>query len=141
MRKEKLRDHYRLVVQSDLNEIQHVEEVTENIVTEMGFTEEDRDSLAISITEIVGNAITHGNRLDETKRVIIDYYISEQGIRILIQDEGRGFDLNAVDNPVAPENLLKESGRGIYIVRTLMDKVAYSFNDMGTQVEIIKYLT
>lgn len=140
MLKEKLRNHYRLIIQSDLNEIQRVEELTEYIVRRMGFNEEARDSLAISITEMVGNAISHGNKLDANKTVTIDYFIDKRGIRIVIQDQGEGFEVEEVDNPLAPENLLKESGRGIFIVRTLMDGVNYSYNDKGTQVEIIKYL-
>ena len=133
-----VRNHYQMIIESDLNEIQHVEEFTEELVNKLGFSEEERDSLAISITEMVGNAISHGNKHNEKKKVVIDFYINKEGIRITIQDEGDGFNVDEVDNPLEPENLLKDSGRGIYIVRTLMDKVSYHYNKKGTLVEIIK---
>lgn len=133
-----VQNHFRMIIDSDLKEIQRVEEFTEELVEKIGFSEEDKDSLAISITEMVGNAISHGNRQDKRKKVEINFYINKKGIRITIQDEGKGFNVDEVDNPLAPENLLKDSGRGIYIVRTLMDKVNYIHNKKGTLVEIIK---
>ncbi len=104
----------------------------------MHFSDEQKDGLAIAITEIVNNAITHGNRNDLRRKVIIDYELTSDAMIITIQDEGRGFAPEKVADPLAPENLLKESGRGIFIVRTLMDSVNYEFNESGTLVRMVK---
>ena len=141
MRSRKIKEsHYRVTIKSDPNEIQNVEKFTEKLTAKLKFSDQDKDSLAISITEIVNNAIMHGNKSDKNKKVVIDYICSSNDITITVQDEGAGFNEDQLDDPVAPENLLKESGRGIYIVRTLMDEVKYEFNKKGTLVRIKKFL-
>jgi len=134
----KVPTHYRLVIKSDLNELQKVEEFTEAIADRMNFTDEDKDSLSISITEIVSNGIVHGNRLDKKKKVYIDYELSPKTITITVQDEGQGFEIEKIENPLKPQNLLKESGRGIYIVRALLDRVEFESNEKGTLVRMVK---
>lgn len=138
MKLKKKDNHFQIIIKSDLNEIQKVERFTEKMSVKMNFTDEEKDSIAISITEIVSNAISHGNKKDVTKKVTINYNLSPHTLTITVQDEGKGFDVDKIDNPIEPENLLKESGRGIYIVRTLMDKVEYEFNKTGTLVRIEK---
>jgi serine/threonine-protein kinase RsbW len=115
-----------------------VEQFTEDVTTKAGFTEEDRDSIAISITEIVSNAISHGNRRDKTKNVTIVYALYKNRLVITVQDEGAGFNVREIDDPLDPKNLLKDSGRGIYIVRALMDEVEFKNNETGTFVKIVK---
>lgn len=129
---------YRMVIPSDQSYIQKVEKITEKIADYMQFSDEEKDSLAISVTEIVGNAIVHGNRNDIHKQVKIDFEYKNDTITVTIQDEGKGFDEKDVENPLEPENLLKESGRGIFIVRALMDQVEIENNDTGTLVRLIK---
>ncbi len=129
---------YRMVIHSDQSYIQEVEKITEKIADHMQFSDEEKDSLAISVTEIVGNAIVHGNRKDIHKQVTIDFEYKNDKVTVTIQDEGRGFDEKDVANPLEPENLLKESGRGIFIVRALMDQVEIENNDTGTLVRLIK---
>lgn len=130
--------HFQMIIKSNLNELQKVERFTEKLSYKMNFTEEEIDGLAISITEIVSNAIAHGNKKDKNKKVIINYRLSPKTITITVQDEGKGFDIEKIDNPLDPQNLLKESGRGIYIVRALMDKVEFISNETGTLVRMIK---
>jgi len=129
---------FKLTIKSDLSEIPKVEKYTEKIAKSINFSEEERDSLAISITEIVSNAISHGNKKDKNKKVIINYKLTPNTMTITVQDEGKGFNVNKIADPLDPQNLLKESGRGIYIVRTLMDKVEFEFNKIGTLIRIIK---
>lgn len=129
---------YRMVIQSDLKNIPKVEATTEKIANYMNFSEEDKDSLAISVTEIVGNAIVHGNKKDINKNVTVDFEYENDTISVIIQDEGGGFNEEAIANPLEPENLLKESGRGIFIVRALMDKVDINCDKRGTQVRLVK---
>lgn len=129
---------YRMVIKSDLRNVARVEKVTEKIANHMHFTDEEKDSLAIAVTEIVGNAIVHGNKRDKTKRVTIDFEYKDKTIAVIIQDEGEGFNVGEIANPLEPENLLKESGRGIFIVRALMDVVEFKNTGTGTQVRLIK---
>lgn len=127
-----------MIISSDQANIQQVEKITERIAEHMHFSDEEKDSLAISVTEIVGNAIVHGNKRNVHKNVTIDFEYKSGRITVNIQDEGKGFDANEIANPLEPENLLKESGRGIFIVRALMDSVEIKNNDIGTLVRLVK---
>jgi serine/threonine-protein kinase RsbW len=129
---------YRMIIESDLKKVQMVEKATEKIAKHMKFSEEDRDSLAIAVTEIVGNAISHGNKKDRNKKVTIDFEYQNDAITVSIQDEGAGFNEDEIANPLEPENLLKESGRGIFIVKALMDSVDFSRTEQGTKVRLVK---
>ncbi len=132
------RNEYQLVIESDLNNIKKVEQLTEKIADYMSFPEDDKDSLAIAVTEIVGNAINHGNKGERNKKVTVDFEYKNKTITVTIYDEGKGFDENKIENPLEPENLLKESGRGIFIVRALMDKVEFIKTKNGSAVRLIK---
>lgn len=134
----KNKTHYQIIIPSDLEKIKKVEKVTENIADYMKFPEDDKDSLAIAVTEIVGNAITHGNKKDPNKNVTVDFDYKDDTIKVTVQDEGGGFDVDDIDNPLDPENLLKESGRGIFIVRALMDKVEFLKTKTGSAVRLTK---
>ena len=129
---------YQLIICSDLNKIRKVEQVTEKIADYMHFSEDDKDSLAIAVTEIVGNAINHGNKRDKNKKVMVDFEYQNNTIVVTIADEGKGFNVNAIQNPLEPANLLKESGRGIFIVRTLMDNVEFFTTERGSVVRLTK---
>jgi serine/threonine-protein kinase RsbW len=127
-----------MVISSDPENIKKVESKTERLAKKIGFSEEELDSLAISVTEIVANAIYHGNRKDRTKKVYIKFITSHKKIIIHVRDQGVGFNPNQVANPLAPENLFKESGRGIFIVKTLMDDVKFKFLKSGTEIILTK---
>lgn len=129
---------YQMVIESDLSNVQKVEKITEKIAKYMKFSEEEQDSLAISVTEIVGNAIVHGNKKDKNKKVTVDFDYKDNTITVSIQDEGDGFNEKTIANPLEPENLLKESGRGIFIVRALMDEVDFIRSKKGTTVRLVK---
>ncbi|MBC8179957.1 ATP-binding protein [candidate division KSB1 bacterium] len=132
------RNKYQLVIESDLNNIKNVEQLTEKIADYMNFQEDDKDSLAIAVTEIVGNAINHGNKGEINKKVTVDFEYKNNTITVTIYDEGKGFDADKIENPLEPENLLKESGRGIFIVRALMDKVEFIRTKNGSAVRLTK---
>ncbi len=130
---------YNLVVASRIENVEKVEALTDRVTRSLKFDEKARDSIAIAVTEAVNNAIIHGNRLDPRKSVYVDIFSIKDGIKIVVRDEGSGFNPEKVPNPLAPENLLKESGRGIFILKSLMDEVEYDFSQGGTQVTMIKY--
>ena len=80
------------------------------------------------------------NKSDHSKKVHVEFSISENKLRAVIRDEGNGFDPNNLSNPTDPENLLKESGRGIFILKSLMDDVSFSFSSKGTEIILTKKL-
>lgn len=129
---------YQIVIQSDITNIKKVEQLTEKIAEYMNFSEDDKDSLAIAVTEIVGNAINHGNKKEINRKVTVDFEYKNETITVTITDEGKGFDVHKIENPLEPKNLLKESGRGIFIVRALMDKVEFMRTKNGSAVRLTK---
>ncbi len=92
------------------------------------------NDLSLSIAEAASNAIKHGNKSDKSKKVKVTVKIFPEKIVIILKDEGTGFVLNDVPDPTLPENLLKDSGRGIYIMKSFLDKVEFNFTPSGTEV-------
>lgn len=129
---------YQLVIPSLLEKLTEVEELTEKVAEQHDISEDDKDNLAIAITELTNNAIIHGNKFDHQKKVIISFYFDHDVVSVYIKDQGKGFDPTAIGNPLDPENLLKESGRGIFILKSIMDDVQFQVSDQGTEVKIIK---
>ncbi|MDA3860902.1 MAG: ATP-binding protein, partial [Melioribacteraceae bacterium] len=82
-------------------------------------------------------AMVHGNKLDPKKDVTITIKIFETRIELSIKDMGQGFSPDEVPDPTAPENILKDSGRGIYILRSFIDDVFYNFTEEGTELNLI----
>lgn len=129
---------YEMVIPSQSNQIQKVERYAEKLADNIGFGEDEKDSLAIAITEVTANAIYHGNKSDPNKKVYIKFKTKNDTLTITIRDEGDGFNPQDIADPLHPENLLKDSGRGIYIIRALMDKVSFDFSKGGTKVTLVK---
>ena len=125
-------------IQSMPSQIHVVEEALEKFGRDYGLSENDIEDFGIATTEMVNNAIRHGNGNDPSKFVHIKFYKSRNQMRVVVRDDGGGFDPEAIADPLEPENLYKESGRGIFIVRMLMDDVKFKFTDAGTEVILIK---
>jgi serine/threonine-protein kinase RsbW len=87
--------------------------------------EETRHWLLMALREALANAIKHGNRQDVSKRIHLEMDVVGDNLQITIRDEGEGFDPAQVDDPLAPENRLKTSGRGIFYMKTFMDDVRF----------------
>lgn len=131
-----------MIIPSLPDQIQLVEEKGEQMAALAGFSEDDRDNMAIALTEVVANAIYHGNKGNPEKTVTICFRVCKGCITIEITDEGDGFNPHSIADPLQPENLLKDSGRGIFIVRALMDSVKYRFKaNAGTTVVLSKHVT
>jgi serine/threonine-protein kinase RsbW len=124
------------------SELRFVAETTEWLVelaALFSIVEMDDPHLAISLDEAITNAIRHGNKYDKQKTVYICAEISAEAARFTVRDEGDGFDPAALPNPLDPDNLLKPSGRGIFLMRQLMDEVKY--NERGNEVTLTKFPT
>ncbi len=133
------KDHHpeiiRITIPSDIKELKKIEQLTTHIAKKLNMSEDQEDNLSIAVTEAVGNAIVHGNKKNREKRVSISFHILENKLRIKVKDEGKGFKPETVLNPLEPENIMKESGRGIFILKSLMDDVKYRFSASGTTLE------
>jgi serine/threonine-protein kinase RsbW len=98
--------------------------------------------LAISVSELVNNAILHGNRQDESKKVTLELHPTPGEVTVYIEDEGEGFDPEKVANPLEEQNILKEVGRGIFIIRSLVDSVEFGRGRSGgMRVKLVKKFT
>lgn len=93
--------------------------------------EETRHWLLMALREALANAIKHGNRQDVSKRIHLEMDVVGEDLQITIRDEGEGFEPTQVDDPLAPENRLKTSGRGIFYMKTFMDDVRFRRVDGG----------
>lgn len=131
-------DSARLVIPSDPHRIAEADEFLERHLRERGVSETLVTDLAIAATELVNNAIVHGNKQDLSKIVILSIHMTSTEIEIRVTDQGEIFDPEAIPDPLAEENLLKEVGRGLFIVRSLMDSVEYGRGPNGGNVVVAR---
>jgi serine/threonine-protein kinase RsbW len=124
----------RLDIASRLEMLDMVQTVLHHISLLIGFQENDLHFMTVAVRESVVNAMKHGNRLDESKRVGLSFVLHPDLLEGEVSDQGAGFDPGAVANPTADENLLKVDGRGIFFMRSFMDSVSYSFPTSGGTV-------
>ena len=131
----------RLDIASRIEMLDMVQVVLNHLCGVLGFNEEAIHYMTVALRESVVNAMKHGNRLDETKRVIVEFVQHPNALEVKVEDQGAGFDPGAVPDPVAEENLLKAYGRGIFFMKSFMDEVTYSFpTEGGTTVTMLKKL-
>ena len=116
-----------------------VQTVLVQCCTIVGFDEEAVHYMSVAVRESVVNAIKHGNKHDESKRVPVQFTIHDRALEVQVGDQGQGFDPSTVADPLAPENLLRAYGRGIFFMRQFMDEVTHSFPAKGgTVVRMLK---
>ena len=129
----------RLRVGSRYENIELVQAVLDEVLAPLEIDEESSYWMGIALREALTNAMKHGNKLNPEKRVEVGLEVSADAIDIVVQDEGGGFDPAAVEDPLAPDNLLKTQGRGIFYMRKFMDKIEYDFGaGGGTKVRLHK---
>ena len=128
-------DEITLTIESRLEALNKVELLSEKVGRKMGFSDDQQDNLSIGVTEAVGNAIVHGNKKDPSKKVTIRFKMKKDSVTVFVTDEGTGFNPDGVSDPFDPDNLMKESGRGIFILRALMSKVEFTFSPKGTTIQ------
>ena len=125
---------YSLTISSERSSIENAVTLAEKVATEMNLIDEESDNLAISVSEAVANAIIHGNKLDKNKKVKISIFVKNNRVTVKVKDQGSGFEPKKLKNPIEPENISKEFGRGVFILRNLMDTVDFNFTKSGTEV-------
>jgi serine/threonine-protein kinase RsbW len=125
---------------STLETVDHAEEKAARIATELGFEEDEVMQISMAVREGAVNAVLHGNAYAPDKKVILAFERTSEDLVITIRDQGKGIDLNGIPNPLATENLLKTSGRGIFLMRSFMDAVEIRPSQTGTEVKLIKHV-
>ena len=118
--------HIRLEFTSTFEMLDFVDVVGGHVSRDVGLDEDQAHWVGVAVRECVINAIKHGNRHDASKRVVVEFataVAAVPAITIRVRDQGQGFDPGEIADPLAPENLLKGSGRGIFLIRNFMDEV------------------
>jgi len=105
-------------------------------VEKLGVIKPEQSNLFVALDEAFVNAVKHGNKFDTQKLVRITAEVSKQEAKFTIEDEGEGFDVNNIPDPLDPENLFKTSGRGVLFIYNIMDEVKY--NDRGNRLTMVK---
>jgi len=120
-------------IASEFDSLYEVENLIEKVCNDFG-AEENYGNVLIAVTEAVNNAIIHGNRKDKDLLVQVSFADSSQQYCFVVLDSGQGFDFNNLPDPTAPENIEKENGRGIFLMKNLADEV--EFSDYGRRVTV-----
>jgi serine/threonine-protein kinase RsbW len=136
------RKNNQITIPSSLDYLPKVDEYMEAKLRKLGVDKNKLADIAISVTEAVTNAVVHGNKNDLKKKVFIKLKADSSQVQITVEDEGNGFDPESIGSPIDEGNLLKEAGRGIFILKSLMDKVEFMvYPQKGTMVKMIKFLS
>lgn len=123
-------------ISSQLDELHCADRLTEDVAKIASLSDDKKNNLAIAVTEAVGNAIVHGNKENPEKKVYIEFRLRKADIQVIVKDEGAGFNPDEIEDPLLPKNLLKERGRGIFILTELMDRVHFQFTNNGTVLKM-----
>ncbi len=133
-------DRVEVSLESNLQSVDQAEEMAREFAREAGFGEEDEHRIALAVREAMVNAVIHGNKYDPCKRALVRLELENHKLVVVVTDQGLGFDVASVPDPLAEENLLKQTGRGIFLIRSFMDEVQITrLSPTGTEVRMIKY--
>ena len=130
-----------LTLDSSLASVDRVEQTAEQLALEAGLGEDARFAVSMAVREAATNAVFHGNLGDTGKQIIASFENTGQSLIFSITDQGQGNIPELLPDPLAPENLLRASGRGIFLIRSFMDEVRFRSLDPGTELTLIKHLT
>ena len=123
-----------LEIRSDFQELPLVEALVDKVCNELGVNEDFYGNVLIAVTEAVNNAIEHGNQRSEKLSVEVAVGDAKEEFCFSVEDSGNGFDFTNLPDPTAPENILKENGRGIFLMKNLADELV--FENGGRKVNI-----
>jgi serine/threonine-protein kinase RsbW len=129
------------VLESTLDSVDAADQAAIDLARKVGFNEDDQNSISMAVRECMVNAVTHGNKYDSRKRVYLKLEAAAGSLTVTIGDEGDGFSDSDVPDPLAQENLLKQSGRGLLLMRAFMDECEHGQRQPnGTLVRMVKRL-
>ena len=128
------------MLESTLESVDSAEQTVLGEAEALGFDEDDLHRVGIALRECMVNAVVHGNRYNARKKVYLKVIRTPESLTVVIGDEGDGFDPTAVPDPLAGENLLRGSGRGVMLMQAFMDEFQISKRSpQGTEVKMVKY--
>jgi serine/threonine-protein kinase RsbW len=128
-----------LTLDSTLASVETVEQKSEEFAALAGFDEDTVSNIAMAVREAAVNAALHGNAYDPAKHLTASFEVTPDDLIITIADQGPGLDPSALPDPLAPENILRGSGRGIFLIRAFMDEVHFRQLQPGTELTMIKH--
>ena len=126
---------------SSLESVNKVEQVAEEFAGKAGFDEDTVPHIAMAVREAAVNAVIHGNNYDSTKHIHVSFETTVDALTVHVADEGPGLNPDAIPDPLAPENILRGSGRGIFLIRAFMDEVHFRQLQPGTEIILTKHRT
>ena len=133
-------DRVSYTLESTLETVNNAEETAGRMAAEAGFGDEEIMKISMAVREAAVNAVLHGNAYDPNKKVTLAFELTPQDLVIIIRDQGTGLEASKIPDPLAPENLLKTSGRGIFLIRSFMDVVEIHPSKTGTEFRMIKHV-
>jgi len=124
---------------SSLDSVNKVELTAEQVAQRAGFDEDTTTHVAMAVREAAVNAVLHGNAYDPSKHITASFETTSDSLIIRVSDQGPGLDPDTIPDPLAPENILRGSGRGIFLIRAFMDEVHFRQLHPGTELTLIKH--
>jgi len=123
-----------------MESVSEVESAADKLAGEAGLDEDERFRIAMAIREAAVNAVLHGNDYDPAKQIQVSFENNGKSLIFTISDQGKGVDPATLPDPLAPENLMRGTGRGIFLIRSFMDEVHFRQLQPGTELTLVKHL-
>jgi serine/threonine-protein kinase RsbW len=124
-----------------MESVGEVEAAAEKLASEAGLDEDECFRVTMAVREAAVNAVLHGNEYDPAKQITASFENTGTDLIFKVCDQGKGVDPDALPDPLAPENLLRGTGRGIFLIRSFMDEVHFRQLHPGTELTLVKHLT
>lgn len=124
---------------SSLDSVNKIELTAEQTAQRAGFDEDTATHVAMAVREAAVNAVLHGNAYDPAKHITASFETTSDSLVIRVTDQGPGLDPDSIPDPLAPENILRGSGRGIFLIKAFMDEVHFRQLHPGTELTLIKH--
>jgi serine/threonine-protein kinase RsbW len=130
----------RFSLSSTMESVSEVEAAADKLAEKAGLDEDERFRFTMAVREAAVNAVLHGNEYDPAKQIGVSLENTGADLVISVSDQGKGLDPDALPDPLAPENLLRGTGRGIFLIRSFMDEVHFRQLHPGTELTLVKHL-
>jgi serine/threonine-protein kinase RsbW len=121
-------------LKTSIFEIENLPNYLDEALSGLKISTDKYNNILLALTEAVNNAIIHGNKNDIKKEINLEFVITDEYIKIIVTDEGEGFDPDKVPDPTLPENLLSEHGRGIFIMKHFVDEIKVEKSPKGSSL-------
>jgi serine/threonine-protein kinase RsbW len=123
-----------------MESVHQVEAAADKLAREAGLDEDERFRVTMAVREAAINAVLHGNAYDPAKKIAVSFENTGKALIFTVADQGQGLHAEKLPDPLAPENLLRGTGRGIFLIRSFMDEVHFRELHPGTELTLIKHL-